>query len=113
MRTSELLSIERMVNHLPAFKDYDQASLTRTAADCAEILAGDRGPDGALEDIKAALPEALRETAYALACDVAAADGKVKQEELQLLEWLRHELKVSRLEAAAIEYGVKARYTTP
>ena len=110
MTDPELQTIGDIVKHLPAFKNYDQAGLTKTAADCAEILADSGGADKALAEIKGALPERMRETAYALGCDVAAADGKVKQEELELLEWLRHELKISRLEAAAIEYGVKVRY---
>ena len=62
--------------------------------------------------IAAALPERLRETAYALACDVAAADEKVKQEELRLLELLRHGLEINRLKAAAIEFGAGARYAS-
>ena len=57
------------------------------------------------------LPEKLRETAYALACDVAAADGTIAQEELRLLEIIRHELRVGRLPAAAIERGARARHT--
>src|SRR3546814_1329947 len=60
--------------------------------------------------ISAALPEKLKETAYALALDVAAADGAVSQEELRMLEMLRHRLAVGRLPAAAIERGARARY---
>jgi hypothetical protein len=52
----------------------------------------------------------LRETAYALACDVVAADGRATQEELRLLELLRHRLEVGRLPAAAIERGARARH---
>jgi tellurite resistance protein len=58
------------------------------------------------------LPAKLVETAYALACDIAAADGFASQEELRLLEMLRHELAVGRLEAAAIERGTRARQMT-
>jgi len=56
------------------------------------------------------LPEKLRETAYALACDVAAADGKVTQEESRFLEMIRFRLNIGRLPAAAIERGSRARY---
>ena len=65
----------------------------------------------ALALVNAGLPEKLRETAYAMACDVAAADGQIKQEELRLLEIMRHELRVGRLPAAAIERGARARHT--
>ncbi len=57
-----------------------------------------------------ALPDHLRETAYALACDVAAADKLVNIYELRFLEMLRHDLRVGRLAAAAIERGARARH---
>jgi tellurite resistance protein len=56
------------------------------------------------------LPERLFETAYAMACDVAVADGKVLESELQMLEDMRHELNIDRLSAAAIERGARARH---
>jgi tellurite resistance protein len=56
------------------------------------------------------LPKKLRETAYAVACDIAAADGHTTQEELRMLEMLRHSLDIDRLSAAAIERGARARY---
>ena len=56
------------------------------------------------------LPEKLWETAYALACDVAAADGKLEEAELRLLEEIRYELNIDRLHAAAIERGARARH---
>ena len=52
----------------------------------------------------------MNETAYAFACDLAAADGTVKMTELRWLEMLRHELGVGRLAAAAIERGARARH---
>ena len=62
--------------------------------------------------IRDALPEKLRETAYALACEVTAADRVIAQEELRLLELLRHGLQVPRLSAAAIERAASARYAS-
>ena len=76
------------------------------------MLEPEDGLDAVLGLVKEALSPALRETAYALACEVAAADGKLEQEELRLLEMIRDELDVDRLHAAAIERGVRARYTT-
>ena len=52
----------------------------------------------------------LHETVYALACDIAAADGKVEIEEMRLLEMFRYVLGVERLAAAAIERGSRARH---
>jgi tellurite resistance protein len=110
MTDPELHTIGDIVKHLPVFADYDQSQITQTAQDCAQLLADPEGLDKALAMIGKALPDKLRETAYALACDVAAADGRVTQEELRLLEWLRHGLSIGRLNAAAIEYGAKVRY---
>ena len=58
------------------------------------------------------MPAKLRETAYAIACDVAAADGEASQEELRVLELIRHRLDIERLIAAGIERGAKARFQT-
>lgn len=59
-----------------------------------------------------ALPPELRETGYAVACEVVAVDGFASQEELRLLELLRNKLDLSRLHTAAIELGVRARNKT-
>lgn len=112
MTDSELLTIGDVVKHLPVFEDYEQAKLLETSRDCAELLNNDDGLERVLNVILAGLPEKLRETAYALACDVAASDGEVSQEELRLLELLRHQLPVGRLPAAAIERGARARFMT-
>jgi tellurite resistance protein len=112
MSDDELEHIGNVVSHWPVFHDFDRDRLSTYAQDCAELLRGDNGLDTAIETIRAALPEKLVETAYALACDIAAADGFASQEELRLLEMLRHELKVGRLEAAAIERATRARQMT-
>lgn len=112
MTDRELATIGDVVSHWPVFRDYDRGKLTGTAEACAELLNGDDGLDTVIERICSALPDHLHETAYALACDVAAADGRASQEELRLLEMLRHGLGIGRLEAAAIERGTRARHTT-
>ena len=99
-----------IINHLPIFRGFDVSHLAETANACADLLADEDGIDQALALIKDALPTRLRETAYALACDVAAADGEASQEELRFLEMLRDELEIERLSAAAIERGARARY---
>ena len=76
-----------------------------------ELFEEEDGVDAFLGLINQTLPEKLSETAYALACDVAAADGRLDQSELRLLEELRHELAIDRLHAAAIERGARARHT--
>lgn len=112
MPNSELRSIGEVVQYLPIFRDYDRDRLTKDAAACGRVLNEDDGLERVLDQIEAALPEVLRETAYALACDVAAADGRVTQEEARMLEIIRYRLQVGRLAAAAIERGARARHIT-
>ena len=112
MTDSELMTIGEIVRYLPVFEGYDEKDLTTATEACAELLAEEDGLDRAIDFIKGALPEKLRETAYALACDIVAADNSASQEELQLLEFLRHRLDVERLAAAAIERGARARHAT-
>jgi tellurite resistance protein len=111
MADAELHIIGDIVNHLPVFAGYDQKRLTKDLKDCAVMLGRDAGLEEGLKAVKTALPAKLRETAYALACDVAAAGGEISQETLRLLELLRHRLAVDRLVAAAIERGARARFT--
>ena len=109
---NELLTIGNIIRSLPIFRDYDQDQLPNAAEDCAAILTEDVGFDTLIGLAHDSLPPGLRETAYVLACDVAAADGKVSQEEIRLLEMLRHGLTGGRLPVAAIERAARARFAT-
>jgi len=111
MTDAELGMIGEIVSFLPIFRDYDAALLPKTTAACAELLDSDDGLDRAFEVIRGVLPARLRETAYAIACDVAAADGEPHQEVFRMLEIIRHRLDIDRLIAAAIERGARARFT--
>ncbi len=108
--TAELLTIDRIIDALPAFKNYDKDRVRGVNDIVRELFSEEDGLDALIGLVKEALPERFGETAYALACDVAAADGKVKMTELSLLEMLRHDLGVGRLAAAAIERGARARH---
>jgi len=93
------------------FRDYDRKRLTKDLKECAQLLGRDDGLEQSLKAIKTALPPKLRETGYAIACDVAAADGETSQEVLRLIEILRYRFGIDRLIAAAIERGARARFT--
>ena len=108
--TSELVKIQSMINHLPIFHDFDLDQLQKVSKLVFELFEAEEGLDALFGIVREALPENLNETAYALACDVAAADGQVRDEELRLLEEIRHELDIDRLHAAAIERGARARH---
>jgi tellurite resistance protein len=110
MTDAELQIIGDIVKHLPVFRNYEQKRFTQDLKECAQLLAREDGLEQALKGIKSALPQKLRETAYAVACDVAAADGEASQEELRVLELLRHRLGIDRLIAAGIERGARARF---
>ena len=110
MTDSELSAIGEIVRHLPVFEEYDANLLPETARSCAEVLSTDNGMETVLEIIKRSVPVALRETAYALAIEIAAADGSTSQEEFRLLEMTRHRLEVDRLIAAGVERGARARF---
>jgi tellurite resistance protein len=113
IRTSELLAIQRIVNNLPVFGEYDPDRIRRVAQAVFDLLEEEDGLDALFGLVKEALPDNLNETAYALACDVGAADGLLDQNELEMLAEIRHQLNVSRLHAAAIEQGARARHMRP
>ena len=110
MTDAELVMIDGILRHLPVFEGYDPAGLPQAASACVDLLAGNDGLDAVLDTIRDALPERLYETAYALACDIVAADREASQEELRLLEMMRYRLDIDRLAAAAIERGARARF---
>jgi len=112
MTDAELGRIGAIVRDLPAFEHFDADKLVSVAQACGEVLSRNDGLHDALAMIAAALPARLRETAYALAVEVAAADLDVKQEELRLLAMLRDHLELDKLTTAAIERGARARYQT-
>lgn len=110
LKDSEVAAIDLAVRSLPIFKGYTIDAMRVATGDCVALLDEEDGIEAALGLVKEALPEDWVETAYALACDVVAVDGRARQEELRWLEMLRHEIGVERLHAAAIERGARARY---
>ena len=57
-----------------------------------------------------ALPPGLRETAYALAAEVAASDLAIKDDERDFLALLAEGLGIDPLVRAALERGAHARH---
>jgi tellurite resistance protein len=113
IRTAELVAIERTVRHMPVFQGYDGDRLKQVAQTVFDLFTEEDGLDALFGLIRDALPERLRETAYALACDVVSADGKLPEMELRMLEEVREELSIDRLHAAAIEWGARVRHLRP
>jgi tellurite resistance protein len=113
MRTTELVAMQRIVHHLPVFADYDNDRIRLIAQTVFDLFEEEDGLAALFGLIRDALPERLYETAYALACDVAAADGTLREVELRMLEEVREELAIDRLHAAAIEWGARVRHLRP
>ena len=113
MRTPELVAIQRMVSQMPVFAVYDMDRIRVIAQTVFDLFEEEDGLAALFGLIRDALPERLHETAYALACDVAAADGRLREVELRMLEEVREELAIDRLHAAAIEWGARVRHLRP
>ena len=112
MRTAELVTIEAMVNHLPVFAEYDFDRIGVVSQSVLDLFEEEDGLDVLFGLLREDMPEAMNETAYVLACDVAASDGHLGEAELRLLEEIRYELNIDRLHAAAIERAARARHMT-
>lgn len=107
---SELMSITRIVDHMPIFASYDSSRIKQVSQVVFDLFEEEDGLDALFGMVRSALPEPLFETAYAMACDVAAADGRLHQGELEFMAEIRYELNIDRLHGAAIERGARARH---
>ena len=112
IRTAELVQISTIVDTLPVFAGYDPAGIRRVSDMVFALLEKEDGLDRLFAMIRDTVPDRLWETAYALACDVAAADGQIAGPEARMLEEIRYELNIDRLHGAAIERGARARHQT-
>ena len=106
------VKIQSAVNNLPIFAEYDIDRLNTVSQIVFDLFEQEEGLDALFGLVKENLPAELNETAYALCCDVAAADGLIFETELRLLEEIRYEFEIDRLHAAAIETGSRARHKT-
>ena len=101
IRTSELVKIESMINHLPIFASYDLDRMRVMSQTVFDLFSVEDGLDALFGLLRDNLPERLYETAYALACDVGAADGALTEGELRLLEEIREPSWIDRPAARA------------
>jgi tellurite resistance protein len=110
MTDVELARIGAIIRTLPVFRDFDQGRTLAVAQDCQRLLLEDAGLEGILNAIRDALTPELRETAYAVAVDVAAVDLSVGPEESRILDIIRERFQIDRLAAAAIERAAAIRH---
>ena len=110
MTDREISIMAGLVQTLPAFQDFTSGELSDVSERAASLLHEDDGLAHAGRLMRAALSSKLRETAYALACEVVAGGEGAKRRSLDMLEFVRGELGLDTLVSAAIERGVRARY---
>ena len=110
IKGEELAELELLVRTLPVFKTFDRTRLATVAQECGDMLQLPEGMKTVLDLVADQLPVRLRETAYALAVEVAAADLLVGREELRFLAILRDALGLDKLVTAALERSAIARY---
>ena len=110
MGDEELARIGAIVRTLPAFHGFAQARTLAVAQDCQRLLQEEGGLAAVLDLIADTLSPDLRETAYALAVDIAAADLDVRLEEDRLLELVRRRFDLERATVLAIERAASIRH---
>ncbi len=99
-----------LVQTLPAFAEFSSQRLDLATDTAVELLRDEDGLKHAARLIRDALEPRLRETAYALACEVIAAQDLADQDSLHMLALVRDELHLDPLITAAIERGTRARH---
>ena len=110
IKPEEMAELELLIRTLPVFQRFDRSRLATVVQECGDMLQEKEGLETVLGLVKDQLPVRLRETAYALAVEVAAADLVVGKEELRFLAILRDGLGLDKLTTAAIERSAIARY---
>ena len=110
MSDAELGRIGWIVKELPVFQDFDENDLITESKECAKVVSADDGLNTVLDMIASALPEDLRETAFALAADVAASDQRSNPAERRFLQLLAGRLQLDPLVVAALARSAAVRH---
>lgn len=110
MTDREIGVMSGQVQTLPVFHSFTADQFVTVTDAAVNLLNEDDGLKHAGRLIRAALANRLRETAYVLACEVVAGDQPTKPRSLDMLEFVRDELHLDPLIAAALERGVRARH---
>lgn len=106
----EISVMSVLVQTLPAFQDFSSERLEVATDAAVSLLEEVEGLEHAGRLIREALEPRLRETAYALACEIVATQRDAGQPVLRMLELVVSELRLEPLVAAAIERGARARH---
>lgn len=112
MTDAELARIGEVVRTWPVFHGFPADRLVDVARDCQRLLAGEDGLGRILSLARSVLPSHVRDTAYAMAYEVAAADLEMKIEERHVLKLLATHLLLTEHTVEAIALAAKARCRT-
>ncbi|WP_157017742.1 tellurite resistance TerB family protein [Mesorhizobium xinjiangense] len=112
MTDRELAKMGDVVRTMPVFSGFDPDSLLDVAKKSQQLMQQDGALGDLLSSIVDLIPPRLRDTAYAIAVEIAAADLSVRPEEQRILQLLRGHLGVDTLTAAAIERAAIIRHRT-
>lgn len=104
-------TVRAMIALLPVFEGFEAHRFDEIKAIVGGMLDDEDGIDQLLDLLEQELSQLQAETAYALCCDVAAADGHLTQEELELLEMIADRLGVDTLIRGAIQRATRARWS--
>ena len=112
MTDRELAKMGTVVRTMPVFIDFEPESLLDVARKSQQVLQQDETLNDIVASIVEVIPGRLRDTAYSVAVEIAAADRRVRPEELRILQILRGHLGIDTLPAAAIERAAVIRHRT-
>ncbi|MFZ1682470.1 MAG: tellurite resistance TerB family protein [Rhizobiaceae bacterium] len=106
----ELERIGSIIRSFPCFDGFDEDHVIPAAKACQKLLARDNGLNVVLTLAESTIPAHLRETAYALALEVAISDRAMRNEELRVLQLLRTRLRIDARIAEAVEIAARVRH---
>jgi uncharacterized membrane protein YebE (DUF533 family) len=109
----EIARMHSLVRELPVFRGLDESWFNREARECGRILSRSDGIKNIVRLIAEALTGELRETAYALAAEVAASDLALKDDERSFLTLLAEGLQLDDLVRAALQRSAHVRHVAP
>ncbi|HJQ59847.1 MAG TPA: tellurite resistance TerB family protein [Vineibacter sp.] len=110
---TEVETMRDLVEHLPVFRGFKVDRLPKVTEACASALGTASGLEKVTAFIRKTVPRRLGETAYALACDLIASEGEVRDTEIGVLDLLADLFDIDSLTCAALETSARARYAKP
>lgn len=97
----EVDSLITILVRMKLYKRYDPKQFNQTLNKLFGVVKK-KGVEFLIDGCVEALPDELRETAFANACDIVLADGVVEPDEKEFIEMIRTKLKIQKQQALEI-----------